>query len=92
MSPQAPTTSPNKNLDPDLDFSVSLGPNHTRTPNMSSLSKLKSRMRNRIHTMEVLLATMTTPVQSLNQELERDEHIKRINDMTLEANTGLLDI
>ena len=42
--------------------------------------------------MEVLLATMTTPVQSLAQELERDGHIKRINDMTLEANTDLLDI
>ena len=41
--------------------------------------------------MEVLLATMTIPTQSLAQELERDEHIKRINDMTLGANTDLLD-
>ena len=35
---------------------------------------------------------MTTPVQSLAQELEHAEYIKRINDLTLEANTNLLDI
>ena len=42
--------------------------------------------------MEVLLAEMTTPVQNPAQELLYTEYIRRINGMTLEANTDSLDI
>ena len=59
---------------------------------MSSLSRLKSRLRSRIYTTELLLATMTTPVQNLAQELEHTDNINRINDLTLETNTDFLDI
>ena len=47
--------------------------------NMSSLSRLKSRLRSRIYTTELLLATMTTPIQNLAQELEHTDNINRIN-------------
>ena len=62
-------------------------PTHT---NKSNLPVFKSRLRGIIHTLETLLAKMTTPVQSLAQEFERDGHTKRINDMILGANTDLL--
>ena len=35
---------------------------------------------------------MTTPIQSPPQELVHEGYIKRINELTLEANTDLLDI
>ena len=59
---------------------------------MSSLSSLRSRLRSRIHTTEVLLATMMAPVQTRAQELKHAENIKRINDLTHEANTDFRDI
>ena len=59
---------------------------------MSHLPQLKSRLRSRIHAMEDLLAEMTTPVQNPAQELLYTEYIRRINNMTLEANTNSLDI
>ena len=77
---QLPTTSPNKNLDPDLDA------------NMSKLPGLRSRLRSRIYTTKYLLTEMTTPIQSPPQELVHEGYIKRINELTLEANTDLLDI
>ena len=60
--------------------------------NMSDLTSLKSSLRSRVHTIEVLLGTMTTPVQNLAQEIEHTGYIKRINEMTFEANGNLLDI
>ena len=59
---------------------------------MSTLARLKSSLRNRVHTIEVLLGTMTTPVQNLAQEIEYTGYIKRINEITFEANGNLLDI
>ena len=59
---------------------------------MSTLASLRSSLRNRVHTIEVLLGTMTTPVQNLAQEIEHTGYIKRINEMTFEANGNLLDI
>ena len=72
-------TRPRRDL--DTDPGVSLDPNQTRRPNMSSLQNIISKLRGRIHTMEVLLATMTTPAQSLIQEHEPDELIRMILDM-----------
>ena len=60
--------------------------------NMSNLARLKSSLRARIHTIEVLLGRMTAPVQTLTQKLEYTDTIKRINELTFEANTNLLDI
>ena len=34
---------------------------------------------------------MTTPVQNKNQEIERTEQIEKINELTSEANTNLID-
>ena len=59
---------------------------------MSSLSSLRSRLRSRIHTTEVLLATMITPVQTIAHKLKHTKNIKRINDLTHEANTDFRDI
>ena len=59
---------------------------------MSDLASLKSSLRSRVHTIEVLLGTMTPPVQNLTQEFEYDGYIKRINEMTLKANANFLDI
>ena len=58
---------------------------------MSDLASLKSSLRSRVHTIEVLLGTKTPPVQNLTQEFEYDGYIKRINDMTLKA-ANFLDI
>ena len=59
---------------------------------MSSLARLKSSLNNRVHNIEVLLGTMTTPVQNQDQEIERTEQIEKINKLTSEANTNLIDI
>ena len=59
---------------------------------MSTLASLKSSLRNQVHTIEVLLGTITTPIKNLAQEIECNGYIKRINEMTLEANGNLLDI
>ena len=83
-------TRPRRDL--DTDSGVPLDPNQTRRPNMSSLQNIISKLRGRIHTMEVLLATMTTPVQSPAQALVHSGYIKRISDLTHEATTYLMDI
>ena len=59
---------------------------------MSNLGSLKRKLRSRIHTIEVLLAIMTTPVQNPAQELMHADYIKRINSLTYEANTYFFDI
>ena len=64
----------------------------TPDANMSKLPGLKSRLCSRIHTTKFLLTEMTTPVQSPPQEIIYEGYIKRINELTLEANTDLLDI
>ena len=59
---------------------------------MSALQDLKSRLRDRIHTTRALLTEITTPVKSPSQEIANEEYIRRLNEMTLDANTDLLDI
>ena len=59
---------------------------------MSTLASLKSSLNNRVHTIEVLLGTMTTPVQNQDQEIVRTEQIKKINELMSEANTNLMNI
>ena len=59
---------------------------------MSDLASLRSSLRGRVHTIEVLLGLVAPPVQNLTQEFEYDEYIKRINEMTLKANANFLDI
>ena len=59
---------------------------------MSTLASLRSGLRNRVHTIEVLLRTMATPVRNLAHEIVYTGYIKRINKMTFEANGNLLDI
>ena len=51
---------------------------------MSTLASLRSSLRNRVHTIEVLLGTI--PVRYLAQEIVYTGYIKRINKMTFEAN------
>ena len=60
--------------------------------NLSNLASLKSSPRSRVHTIEVLLGNMPARVQNLAQEMEHTDYIKRINDMTFEANNNLLYI
>ena len=59
---------------------------------MSNLAILKSSLRSRVHTIEVLLGNMPAQVQNLAQELERADYIKGINELTFEANNNLKDI
>ena len=59
---------------------------------MSTLARLNGSLSNRIHTIEVLLETMTTPVQDKNQEIDRTAQIEKINELKSEANTNLIDI
>ena len=54
---------------------------------MSGLASLKSR----IHTIEALPGTMKTPAKNLAQESEQTGQIGRLNDLTLKANTNLLE-
>ena len=59
---------------------------------MSNLARLRSSLRARIHTIEVLLERMTAPVQNLTQSFEYTDTINRINGLTFEENTSMLDI
>ena len=59
---------------------------------MSELPDLKSRLRSRIQTTRVLLTEIKTPVQSPSQEIAHKEYIRRLNKLTLDASTDLLDI
>ena len=59
---------------------------------MSKLQGLRSRLRGRIHTTRVLLTEMSAPVQSSSQEIAYEGHIKRIRNLTLEADTDILGI
>ena len=59
---------------------------------MSDLARLRSSLHARIQIIEVLLERMTAPVQNLTQSFEYNDTINRINELTLEANTNLLDI
>ena len=59
---------------------------------MSTLARLKSSLNYRVCTIEALLGTMTTPVKNIAQEIGHAGYIKRINDLTFEANINLLDI
>ena len=67
-------------------------PTGPRTTNMSKLPGLKSRLCSKIHTTRVLLTEITTPVQSPSQEIAHKDYIGRLNELTLDANTYLLDI
>ena len=60
----------------------------TSTPRHGQRSSLPCR----VHTIEALLATITTPPQNPTQELEHAGCIKKILELTLEANTNLPDV
>ena len=55
--------------------------------NMSGLASLKSG----IHTIEALPGTMKTPAKNLAQDSEQTGHIRRLNDLTIKADTNLLE-
>ena len=59
---------------------------------MSDLQELKSRLCDRVRATRALLAGIKTPVKSPSQEVTNKEYIRRLNEMTLDANTDLLDI
>ena len=56
------------------------------------LPDLRSRIRNRIYIVKQRLTEMTSPIQSPLHEHIYREYIKRIKELTLEANIDLLDI
>ena len=59
---------------------------------MSELQELKNRLYNRIHATRDLLEGIETPVKNPLQEIANEEHIRRLNEKTLNANMDLLDI
>ena len=59
---------------------------------MSEPPDLKSWLHSRIHTTRTLLTEITTSVQSQSQEIAHEEHTRRLNVLTHNANTDLLDI
>ena len=83
---EKPSTQP---LSLDTDPSIT---RPAQVTNMATLASLRNSLRNRIHNIEVLLGTMTTPVRSPTQEIEHNGYVKMINKMTFEANGNFLDI
>ena len=83
-------TRPRKDLDPNPG--VSLDPNQSRNSNIPHIRSLKERLRSTIHTAEVLLAAMMTPVQSPAQVLLHIRFIKRMSDLTYDVADNLMDI
>ena len=59
---------------------------------MSELQELKNRLYNRNHATRDLLGGIETPVRSPSQEITNEDHIERLNEIILNANTDLLDI
>ena len=58
---------------------------------MPTLANLKNGLQDSIYTIEVLLEALTT-FMTTTLEIEHTGYIQRINDLTFEANTKLLDI
>ena len=56
------------------------------------LPDLERRIHNRIIVTKELLSEMTSPVKSTVQEHIYREYLKRIEELTAQANTDLLDI
>ena len=59
---------------------------------MYELQELKNRLYNRIHATRDLLEGIETPVKNPPQEIANEEHIRKLNKITLNANMDLLDI
>ena len=59
---------------------------------MYELQELKNRLCNTIHDTRDLLEGIETPIENPFQELTNEEHIRKLNEAILNANTDLLDI
>ena len=59
---------------------------------MSTLANHTSSLPCRVHTIEALLRTLTTPAQTPTQDLEHTKCIMKIRELTFEANTNLPDV
>ena len=59
---------------------------------MYGLQELKNRLYIIIHNTRNLLEGIETPIEDPFQEVTNEEHIRRLNEIILNANTDLLDI